>query len=92
MKKALVIGSGAGGCMAAKELAEHFDVTVLEAGSTFKPFKYKPETFEAARRAGLFLEERMISLLFPEMRVLKTQEGLVHVNGICVGGTTAIAT
>ncbi len=92
MKKAIVIGSGAGGCMAAKELAGHFDVKVLEAGSAFEPFRYKPESFEAARRAGLFLDERMISLLFPEMRVVKARQGLVHVSGRCIGGTTTLAT
>ena len=37
MKKAIVIGSGAGGAMVAKVLAAHFDVTVLEEGKTFRP-------------------------------------------------------
>ena len=32
MKKVIVIGSGAGGAMAAHMLAKKFEVTVLEAG------------------------------------------------------------
>ena len=92
MKKAIVVGSGAGGCMAARELSKTHDVTLLEAGGAFRPFRYHPESFEPARRAGLFLDERMISMLFPEMRVVKARPKLVHVNGRCVGGTTTLAT
>ncbi len=36
-KKAIVIGSGAGGAMAASMLAKDFEVTMLEAGKAFKP-------------------------------------------------------
>ena len=79
--------------MAAKELAAcGLDVTVLEAGREFKPFAWNVDTFEPARRAGLFVDERMISLLFPEMRIDKAQDGLVHVVGRAVGGTTTLAT
>ena len=93
MAKAVVVGSGAGGCMAAKELAAAgMDVVVLEAGRAFKPFAFKTETFEPMRQAGLFLDERMISLLFPEMRIDKAQGGLVHVTGRAIGGTTTLAT
>ena len=90
--KAIVVGSGAGGCAAAIELSRCFDVTVLEAGSTFEPFSFRVESFEPLRKVGAFVDERMISALFPAMRVVKARDGLVHVNGICVGGTTAIAT
>ena len=37
MKRAIVVGSGAGGATAAKELQGAFDVTVLEAGGEFEP-------------------------------------------------------
>ena len=93
MSKAIVVGSGAGGCMAAKELAAcGFDVVVMEAGRTFKPFSWDMAKLEPVRRAGLFFDERMIQLLFPEMRIDKAQDGLVHVAGRAVGGTTTLAT
>ena len=93
MARAIVVGSGAGGCMAAKELAAcGFDVIVLEAGRAFKPFAWDMDKLEPVRRAGLFFDERMIQLLFPEMRIDKAQDGLVHVAGRAVGGTTALAT
>lgn len=79
--------------MAARELAScGLDVAVLEAGRAFKPFAWNLDAFEPARRAGLFFDERMISLLFPAMRIDKAQDGLVHVKGRAVGGTTALAT
>ena len=79
--------------MAARELAvQGWDVVVLEAGRTFKPFAFDTNDFEPLRQAGLFFDERMISLLFPEMRVVKAQDNLVHVSGRAVGGTTALAT
>ncbi|MBQ9068831.1 MAG: GMC family oxidoreductase [Eggerthellaceae bacterium] len=92
MKKALVVGSGAGGCAAAAKLAQSFDVTVLEAGDAFRPFAHDVRRLDPMRHLGLFFDERMIQLLFPEMRILKTREGLVHVNGCALGGTTALAT
>lgn len=92
MKKAIVIGSGAGGCAVAAELSRCFDVTILEQGKTFAPFAFKTQTFEPLRKAGAFVDERMIQMLFPAMRIVKAREGLVHVNGACVGGTTALAT
>lgn len=93
MAKAIVVGSGAGGCMAARELAAcGHDVRILEAGRAFKPFSWNMDKLEPARRAGLFFDERMIQLLFPEMHVVKAQGGLVHVNGCAVGGTTTLAT
>jgi len=93
MPKAIVVGSGAGGCMAARELAASgLDVTVLESGRAFAPFSWNMDMLEPARRAGLFFDERMISLLFPTMRIDKAQDGLVHVRGRAVGGTTTLAT
>lgn len=93
MTKAIVVGSGAGGCMAAKELAAGgADVTLYEAGGAFKPFPVATESLEALRRAGVFFDERMIQVVFPEMRIDKAQDGMVHVIGRGVGGTTTLAT
>ena len=93
MGAAIVVGSGAGGCMAAKELAAcGLGVTVLETGRAFRPFTLDMGKFEPMRRAGLFFDARMIELLFPAMRIAKAQDGMVHVNGRALGGTTTLAT
>jgi hypothetical protein len=92
-RKAIVVGSGAGGCMAARELAScGYNVMLIEAGGDFKPFTKNMDLMEPARRAGLFFDERLIQLLFPAMRVDKAQDGMAHVRGRAVGGTTALAT
>ncbi|MCD7735554.1 MAG: GMC family oxidoreductase N-terminal domain-containing protein [Lachnospiraceae bacterium] len=92
MKTAIVVGSGAGGAMAAKELQGHFQVTILESGGEFQPFAFKFDSIARLRKTGLFLDERMISLLFPAMRVQKASSGMVLVHGEGTGGTTTLAT
>ncbi|MCD7724712.1 MAG: FAD-dependent oxidoreductase [Clostridiales bacterium] len=92
MKKAIVIGSGAGGAMVAKELQGNFQVTILEAGGEFQPFAFSVDKLAGFRRTGLFLDERMISVLFPAMRVHKSTSDMVLVHGRCTGGTTTLAT
>lgn len=92
-RKAIVVGSGAGGCMAARELAScGYNVMLIEAGGDFRPFTKNMDLMEPARRAGLFFDERLIQLLFPAMRVDKAQDGMAHVRGRAVGGTTVLAT
>lgn len=91
VKNAIVIGSGAGGATAAKELQGSFNVTVLEAGGVFKPFSYNLRLIEALRHTGLLFDEREIGLLFPAMKVRKTPDKTVMVNGICEGGTTTLS-
>ena len=91
--KAIVVGSGAGGSMAARELARAgFDVTVLEAGKPFEPFSMNLSKFEGLRKAGFFFDARMIQLLFPAMRIDKTPDGMIHVKARAVGGTSTLAT
>lgn len=92
MKKALVIGSGAGGATVAKELQGRFDVTVLEAGEEFRPFSFNLSFIEKLKKTGLFFDEREIQLLFPKMKIRKTPDKMVLVNGITTGGTTTLAT
>ncbi len=90
-KTAIVIGTGAGGAAAAKALQGKYQVTMLEAGKAFKPFAYPVSQLAKLRRTGAFLDERMISLLFPNMLVEKTKD-MVLVRGIGLGGTTTLAT
>ncbi|MCD7840472.1 MAG: FAD-dependent oxidoreductase [Erysipelotrichaceae bacterium] len=92
MKNAIVIGSGAGGAMMAKELQGHYQVTILEAGNAFQPFSFSVNNLGKLRKTGLFLDERMISLLFPAMRVQKASSNMIMVHGECTGGTTTLAT
>ncbi len=92
MKKAIVVGTGAGGATVAKELQGAFDVTIFEAGGEFHPFSLNLSAVDLAKRSGLLFDERETSLLFPAMNVMKTREKTVLVRGIGVGGTTTIAT
>ncbi len=90
MKKVVVVGSGAGGAVAAKELQGKAEVTVLEAGREFRPFSVNLSMLETAKATGLFFDARMIRLLFPCMQVRKTDD-MVLVNGIGTGGTTTLS-
>ncbi len=92
MKKALVVGTGAGGATVAKELQGKFEVTVLEAGKEFHPFSMNLSTAEKIKKTGLLIDEREIQLLFPAMKIRKTKDRMVMVNGIGLGGTTTLAT
>lgn len=91
MKKVIVVGSGAGGAAVARKIQGKFNVTVLEAGREFMPFSFNLSILEKLRKTGLFFDEREIQLLFPSMRVRKTGDSMVMVNGVCLGGTTTLS-
>jgi choline dehydrogenase-like flavoprotein len=92
MKKAIVVGSGAGGATVAKELQGHFDVTVLEAGKGFKPFGMELEGIEKLRKFGLLFDEREIQFVIPAFKIRHAADKMILVNGIGLGGTTTIST
>lgn len=92
MKKALVIGSGAGGATIAKVLQGTFEVTVLEAGREFRPFGLSTGIQEKLKRMGILFDERLIQLIFPVMKIQKTADRMILVRGIGTGGTTTLAT
>jgi choline dehydrogenase-like flavoprotein len=89
MKKAIVVGSGAGGATAARELQGAFDVTVLEAGEEFRPLSLSLPELEKLKSTHLLFDEREIHFAFPSMQIRKTPD-MVLVNGIGTGGSTAI--
>jgi len=96
-KTAIVVGTGAGSAMMARELQGRYQVTLLEAGGTFKPFTLPVNKLAGLRKTGLFLDERMIQPLLPAMRVAKTSGGGASANTVMVwgrgvGGTTTLAT
>ena len=90
-KSVIVVGTGAGGAAVAEKLQGDYDVTILEAGGKFKPFSLSIDQFAGLRKTGLFLDERMIRLLLPNMQVRKA-DTMIMVNGIGLGGTTTLAT
>ncbi|MBN1856547.1 MAG: GMC family oxidoreductase [Dehalococcoidia bacterium] len=93
MKTAIVVGSGAGGATVARELQGAFQVTVVEAGTAFKPFTGNLHVYEKLRRGtGLFANEKRIEWLIPAMRTRATQDGMVIVRGVCHGGSTTLST
>lgn len=91
MKKAIVIGSGAGGSAAAAKLQGRFNVTVLEEGKKFKPLSISLRYPRIMKKAGLLHDERLIKILFPHMQIQKTKD-MVLVTGSGLGGSTTICT
>jgi ferredoxin len=89
--RAIVVGTGAGGAAAARELQGTFQVTVLEAGQEFRPLTLSMPWMERLRNWGLLFHERVISAVFPPMRVRRTSEGMVMVHGSGTGGTTTLS-
>ena len=92
MKKAIIIGSGAGGAMTAKMLAKHFDVTVLEAGKAFQPMSVSMDLLAKYRKTGLYFDERLIQLFVRNMVIDNSSNEMIMVYGRGVGGTTTLAT
>ena len=87
-----MVGTGAGGATAARELAlKGFEVVVLEAGRPFKPFTRNISWAAPLRRAGMLGGERTISRLFPAMQTRRSSEELVLVKGIAAGGCTVLS-
>jgi choline dehydrogenase-like flavoprotein len=92
MRRAVVVGSGAGGATVAKELQGRYEVTVLEGGKAFSPFRMPLERLERVRQAGLLFDEREIQMVFPAFRIRRARDGMILVNGAGLGGTTTLCT
>ena len=92
MNKAVVIGSGAGGAMCARELQGKFQVTVLEAGREFQPFKLNLSWIEKFRKTRLLADAREIGWIFPAMRIRRAGANMILVSGRGSGGTTTLST
>ncbi len=90
-RKVIVIGSGAGGAKIARELSNDSEVTILEEGRQFRPLSLPLDKLATFRKTGLYFDERLIQLLFPNMRIDRARE-MVMVYGRGVGGTTTLAT
>jgi choline dehydrogenase-like flavoprotein len=90
-KRAIVVGTGAGGATVAKELVRSFDVTVLEAGHAYRRATLERRSIERLRRSRLLVDPRLSRSVYPAIRIRRTPDMLL-VNGIGTGGTTTMAT
>lgn len=90
-KTALVVGTGAGGAVAARELQGRYQVTILEMGGKFRPFNQSIDRWSKVRHTGMLFDERLIRTLIPNMYVEKTAD-MIMVRGRGIGGTTTLAT
>jgi choline dehydrogenase-like flavoprotein len=90
--KAIVVGSGAGGAVAARELVRNnFEVTILEAGKPFKPLTHKVSWLSSFRGSWLLKNENSIKLVFPHYGVTRASQDLAIFRGVTEGGCTAIS-
>ena len=90
--KAIVVGSGAGGAVAARELVQNgFEVTILEAGKPFSPLTHKVSWFSSLRGSWLLKDENSIKRIFPHYEVTRSSQDLTIFRGVTEGGCTAIA-
>lgn len=90
--KAIVVGSGAGGAVAARELAKNgYEVTILEAGKPFNPLTHKVSWLSSLRGSFLLKDENSIKRVFPHYAVSRASEDLAIFRGVTEGGCTSIA-
>ena len=90
--RAIVVGSGAGGATAARELVRQgMEVVVLEAGSEMKPFTRRVGWTEPIRRAGLLGSDKQVSRFIPAYRTARGGEDLTLVRSVAVGGCTVVS-
>ncbi len=90
--KAIVVGSGAGGAIAARELAQNgFEVTIIEAGKPFSPLTHKVSWLSSLRGSWLLKDENSIKRVFPHYGVTRASQDLAIFRGVTEGGCTSIA-
>jgi choline dehydrogenase-like flavoprotein len=90
--KAIVVGSGAGGAVAARELARNgVEVTLLEAGKPFSPLTHKVSWLSSLRGSWFLKDESSIKRVFPHYGVNRASEDLAIFRGITEGGCTSIS-
>ncbi|MBM4240894.1 MAG: FAD-binding protein [Euryarchaeota archaeon] len=90
--RAIVVGSGAGGATAARELTlRGYEVLILEAGKQFQPFIRHLSWTEPLRRFGLLGSEKTITRFFPPMNIIRSEKDMVLVRGLTTGGSTVLS-
>ncbi len=90
--RAVVVGSGAGGAAAARELAGRgAQVIVLEAGKEFRPLRGILPLAGLLRPTGILGSERTIRRFFPPLQTIRSGRELVLVRGVTTGGSTVVS-
>ena len=90
--KAIVVGSGAGGAVAARELAQNgFEVTILEAGHPFSPLTHRVSWLSSLRGTWFLKDENSIKHVFPHYGVTRASQDLAIFRGVTEGGCTTIS-
>jgi choline dehydrogenase-like flavoprotein len=90
--KAIVVGSGAGGATAAKELiSKGFEVLMLEAGQPFNPLTHRVSWLSALRGTWILRDETAIRRIFPHYQTIRASKDLAIFTGITEGGSTSIS-
>jgi choline dehydrogenase-like flavoprotein len=90
--RAIVVGSGAGGATAARELVRRgFEVVVVEGGAQFKPFTRKVGWTEPFRRVGMLGGVRNVSRFIPAYLTTRSSRELLLVRSMAVGGCTVVS-
>ncbi len=90
--KAIVVGSGAGGAIAARKLAQNgYEVTLLEAGKPFSPLTHKVLWLSSLRGSFLLKDESAIKHVFPHYAVTRGSKDLAIFRGVTEGGCTSIS-
>jgi len=90
--KAIVVGSGAGGATAARELATNgFEVVILEAGKPFTTLTHKISWLSSLRGSWLVGDENSIKRFYPHYQVTRCSGDLAIFTGITEGGSTSIS-
>ncbi len=90
--RAIIVGSGAGGATAARELVRSgLEVVVLEAGAPFRPFTRRVGWTEPLRRVGLMGGAKNVSRFIPAYRTTWPSKELVLVRSVAEGGCTVVS-
>ena len=90
--KAIVVGTGAGGATAARELASKgFEVLMLEAGKPFSPLTHRVSWLSPLRGTPLLRNENSIKRIFPHYQTLRSSKDLAIFYGVTEGGCTDIS-
>lgn len=90
--RAIVVGSGAGGAFAARELANKgFEVIILEAGKPFSPLTRQISRLSSLRGTLLLKDETSVERIFPHYDVIHADSELHIFRGLTEGGCTSLA-